>query len=174
MVYWTCHWNCNGCPYQIEERYDVMLNELISFIGVHSFFILLLYAVLFDTILGALRAVKEHKFNSCVGIDGAIRKVAMLFSVMFLMFIDSIVQIDFLFMIPQEYLQYIGIERLGICEIFCILFILYEAVSILKNMALCGLPVPAKAKKFLVKFLDDMTEELPEEVTEELREAEGE
>ena len=145
-----------------------MFNELIIFIGKHSFFIILLYAVLMDTILGVLRAVKEHKFNSCVGIDGAIRKVAMLFSVMFLMFIDSIVKIDFLFMIPQEYLQCIGIERMGICELFCLLFVLYEIVSILKNMTLCGLPVPAKLKGFIQKFLDDMTEELPEEVSESL------
>ena len=145
-----------------------MIGELILFIGKHSFFIILLYSVLMDTILGVLRAVKEHKFNSCVGIDGAIRKVAMLFSVMFLMFIDSMVQIDFLFMIPQEYLQWIGIERMGACELFCILFILYEIVSILKNMTLCGLPVPARLKGFIQRFLDDMTEELPEEVSENL------
>ncbi len=145
-----------------------MFNELIIFIGKHSFFIILLYAVLMDTILGVLRAVKEHKFNSCVGIDGAIRKVAMLFSVMFLMFIDSIVKIDFLFMIPQEYLQWIGIARMGICELFCLLFVLYEIVSILKNMTLCGLPVPARLKGFIQKFLDDMTEELPQEVSETL------
>ena len=145
-----------------------MFSELITFIGRHSFFIILLYAVLMDTFLGVLRAIKEHKFNSCVGIDGAIRKVAMLFSVMFLMFIDSIVQIDFLFMIPQQYLQWIGITRMGVCELFCLLFVLYEIVSILKNMTLCGLPVPAKLKGFIQKFLDDMTEELPEEVAEEL------
>ena len=151
-----------------------MFNDLTLFIGKHSFFIILLYAVLMDTILGVLRAIKEHKFNSCVGIDGAIRKVAMMFSVLFLMVIDSLVQIDFLFMIPEEYLQYIGIERLGVCEIFCILYILYEAVSILKNMTLCGLPIPAKIKRFLQKFLDDMTEELPEEVSENLHRIEGE
>ena len=150
----------------------MMLNELVLFIGTHSFFVLLLYAVLLDTILGVLRAVREHKFNSCVGIDGAIRKVAMLLSVMFLMFIDSLVKIDFLFMIPQEYLQYLGISRMGVCEMFCLLFILYEIVSILKNMTLCGLPVPAKLKTFIQKFLDDMTEELPEEVAEKLREGE--
>ena len=145
-----------------------MFNELILFIGKHSFFVILLYAVLMDTILGVLRAVKEHKFNSCVGIDGAIRKVAMLFSVMFLMFIDSIVKIDFLFMIPQEYLQWIGISRMGVCELFCLLFVLYEIVSILKNMTLCGLPVPARLKGFIQKFLDDMTEELPQEVSKNL------
>ena len=150
-----------------------VFNDLMLFLGKHSFFQILLYTVLMDTILGVLRAIKEHKFNSCVGIDGAIRKVAMLFSVMFLMVIDSMVQINFLFIIPEKYLQYIGIERLGVCEVFCILYILYEAVSILKNMALCGLPIPTKVKKFLVNFLDDMTDELPEEASKNLNALEG-
>lgn len=148
------------------------MGELITFFEAHLFFILLLYAVLLDTVLGVLRAIKEHKFNSCVGIDGAIRKVAMILSVVFLMVIDASVKIDFLFMIPKEYLQYIGLERLGICELFCILYILYEAISILKNMTLCGLPVPTKIKKWIQKFLDDMTDELPEEVVEVLHESE--
>ena len=152
------------------------MEKLILMIESHSFFVILLYAVIMDTVLGVLRAIKEHKFNSCVGIDGAIRKVAMLFSILLLMFVDSIVNIDFLFMIPQEYLQYIGITKMGICELFCLLFILYEIVSILKNMTLCGLPVPTKVKQFIQKFLDDMTEELPEEVAAELhtQEIEGE
>ena len=141
-----------------------MFNELIVFIGKHSFFIILLYAVLMDTVLGVLRAWKERKFNSCVGIDGAIRKIAMLFSVLFLMLINSIVKIDFLFMIPQEYLEYLGITRMGICELFCLLFISCEIVSILKNMRLCGLPVPAKLNGFIETFLTNMTEELPEDL----------
>lgn len=149
-----------------------MLNEILTMIGGHSFFIILLYAVLLDTLLGVLRAIREHKFNSCVGIDGAIRKVAMLLSVVFLMFVDAMVQIDFLFMVPEEYIQYIGISRMGICELFCLLYILYEIVSILKNMTLCGLPVPSKLKMFIQKFLDNMTDELPEEVTDELHETE--
>ena len=148
------------------------MTEIITFFEAHLFFKLLLYAVLLDTLLGVLRAIKEHKFNSCVGIDGAIRKVAMILSVVFLMIIDASVKIDFLFMIPKEYLQYIGLERLGICELFCILFILYECISILKNMTLCGLPIPTKIKRWLQKFLDDMTDELPEEVAEELHEVE--
>lgn len=144
------------------------MTEIITMIEAHLLFALLLHAVLLDTVLGVLRAIKEHKFNSCVGIDGAIRKVAMLFSVLLLMFIDSMVNMDFLFMIPKEYLQIIGINKLGICELFCLLFILYEVVSILKNMTLCGLPVPAKIKTFVQTFLDNMTDELPEEVVEEI------
>ena len=146
------------------------MSVLIAFFESHLFFILLLYAVLLDTLLGVLRAIKEHKFNSCVGIDGAIRKVAMILSVVFLMIIDASVKIDFLFMVPTEYLQYIGLERLGICELFCILFIMYECISILKNMTLCGLPVPTKIKRWIQKFLDDMTDELPEEIAEVLHE----
>lgn len=161
-----------------DEREEEKMEYVLTMIEAHLFFVILLYAVILDTVLGVLRAIKEHKFNSCVGIDGAIRKVAMLFSVLFLIFVDSMVNIDFLFMIPEEYLQYIGISKMGICELFCLLFILYEIVSILKNMTLCGLPVPAKIKHLIQKFLDDMTEELPEEVVEELHEkqnaAEGE
>lgn len=150
------------------------MQEIMTLFEAHSFLTVLLIAVLMDTVLGVLRAVKEHKFNSCVGIDGAIRKVAMLFCVIVLVFIDHIVKLDLLFMIPEQYLNYIGISRLGICELFCLLFILYEIVSILKNMTLCGLPVPAKIKNFIQKFLDDMTDELPEGVTEEIHKTEGE
>ena len=165
---------CNSvwCFFYLKEREEKLRAELITFFESHLFFILLLYAVLLDTVLGVLRAIKEHKFNSCVGIDGAIRKAAMLLSVVFLMVVDASVKIDFLFMIPTEYLQYIGLERLGICELFCILYILYETISILKNMTLCGLPVPMKIKRWIQKFLDDMTDELPEEVVEVLHESE--
>ena len=165
---------CNSvwCFFYLKEREEKLRAELITYFESHLFFILLLYAVLLDTILGVLRAIKEHKFNSCVGIDGAIRKAAMLLSVVFLMVVDASVKIDFLFMIPTEYLQYIGLERLGICELFCILYILYETISILKNMTLCGLPVPMKIKRWIQKFLDDMTDELPEEVVEVLHESE--
>jgi toxin secretion/phage lysis holin len=152
-----------------------MIENIIEFFSKHLFFEILIYAILMDTFLGVLRAIKEHKFNSCVGIDGMIRKVAMLFSVLFLIIIDSITQIDFLFMIPDEFLQYIGLDRLGICSLFCLMFILFESISILKNMTLCGLPIPNKLKDFIQRFLDNMTEELPKEVTSSIhKESKGE
>ena len=76
---------------------------------------------------------------------------------------DVIMHINMLGVVPEKYIQIMGIQTLGICEFFCLLFILYEAVSILKNMTLCGLPVPARIKKWIQKFLEDMTEELPED-----------
>lgn len=143
-----------------------MMETTLELLGSNSFIRVLLIAVALDTILGVLRAIKEHKFNSCAGIDGAIRKAAMLLSVCLLMVADVIMHINVLCMVPETYIQILGIQKLGICEFFSLLFILYETVSILKNMTLCGLPVPAKIKKWVQKFLEDMTEELPEEVAE--------
>ena len=146
-----------------------MMEKILLLLSSNSFIRILLIAVTLDTLLGVLRAIKEHKFNSCVGIDGAIRKAAMLVSICLLMAIDVIMHINIVGMIPEQYIQVIGIQKLGICEFFCLLFILYEAVSILKNMTLCGLPVPKKIKKWVQKFLEDMTEELPEDAVEELK-----
>ena len=143
-----------------------MMERIVTLLANNSFVKILLIAVALDTMLGVLRAIKEHKFNSCVGIDGAIRKAAMLMSVCLLMAVDVIMRINVLFMIPEAYIKVLGVDKLGICEFFCLLFILYELVSVLKNMTLCGLPVPTKVKKWIQKFLEDMTEELPEEVIE--------
>lgn len=140
-----------------------MFDKVVILLASNSFIKIMAIAICLDTILGVLRAIKEHKFNSSVGIDGAIRKVAMLLSAGALMTTDVIIHLNLLFMIPEEYIKYLGITKLGLCEFFCLLFILYESVSILKNMALCGLPIPARIRSWLTKFLDDMTAEMPEE-----------
>lgn len=147
---------------KIMEKYIMLLQD-------NSFVKVVLLSVVLDSILGVLRAVREHEFNSTVGINGAIRKAAMIISVAALMVFDMITHFDMLFMIPEKYVSVIGINKLGTCEFFCLLFSLYEIVSILKNMVLCGLPIPSKLKGMVEKFLNEMTEELPKgvEVTKE-------
>ena len=129
----------------------------------NNLFILVVAIVIFmDTFLGVLRAIKQRKFNSCFGIDGGIRKVAMLGCIAFLAALDMCVTFNLAFMIPKEWLSVLGVDKIGLCEFFCILFILYEAVSISKNMLLCGLPVPTKLKNWIENFLNIMTDELPD------------
>ena len=146
------------------------MEKVILLLESHMYLRLLLYTVVLDTVLGVLRAIKEHKFNSCVGIDGAVRKAAMILSVVFMAYIDTILKFNLIGFIPKTYLQVLGLPAIGIHELFCLLFVLYETVSILKNMTLCGLPVPTKVKNWIQKFLDDMTDELPEEAAEKLHE----
>lgn len=141
----------------------MIMNDFFALFGSNSLIKLLLLAVVLDTILGVGRAIKYHKFNSSVGIDGAIRKVMMVVSAGVLMMADLIIHINLVGFVDEQYLQVIGLEKVGMCELFCLLFIVYEAVSILKNMLLCGLPIPGRIREWLLKFLDDMTAELPDD-----------
>ena len=135
-------------------------------------------AIVTDTIFGVLRAIKEKKFNSCVGINGAIRKVAMLFSIVAMVVIDYLVHVNLIAFIPKAAREAMNIESVGITEFFAILYIAYETVSILKNMVLCGLPVK-RVWEYVRKVLRRYTEELPaadqsEEEKEETAEEDAE
>lgn len=132
---------------------------------------LVVIAVVMDTLFGAGRALKQHKFNSSVGIDGAIRKISMLVSLVFLAVIDRLVHINLIGFIPEEARAYFpqSISTIGLAEFFGLLYLCYEVVSILKNMALCGLPVK-KLWEAVRKFLGKYTEELPDTVEQDARE----
>lgn len=122
---------------------------------------LVIIAVIIDTLFGVLRAIKDHKFNSCFGINGAIRKCGMIISIMLLVVVDYITNFNMIGFLPDEVRQYIG-NSIGISGFFAILYIAYEVVSILKNMALCGLPVK-KLWLYVKTFLSKYTDELPDD-----------
>lgn len=126
---------------------------------------LVVLAIVFDTIFGVLRAVREKKFNSCAGIDGAIRKVGMLISLVFMLAIDMLIKVNLIGFIPETVRNQLGLTSVGVAEFFALLYIAYEVVSIFKNMALCGLPVKkvwATVRTFLGKYTDELpdTDEL--------------
>ena len=54
------------------------ITEFIEAAAHNKIIQLVVLAIVCDTVFGVLRAIKEKKFNSCAGIDGAIRKVGML------------------------------------------------------------------------------------------------
>ena len=122
-------------------------------------FYLLITTILLDIFLGSLRAIKEKKWNSTVGINGTLRKIAMIGSSIFLIVIDSMLKIDVLFFIPKEITKTLKLNEVGIFELFGIMFTLYEITSILKNMVLCGLPIPKKIKIIVEKLLNNLTSE---------------
>ena len=123
----------------------------------------LLICVLLDTIFGVLRAIKQKKLNSNIGIDGLIRKFGMTISVVFFMLIDYIVKLNLIGFIPEDVRKTIGVEAVGISGLFLYLFILYEALSILKNMILCKIPIPKKLQKVLKELFQKYTNEIEKE-----------
>ena len=145
--------------YFYEEKEKTMGN-CIDLLQNNSFIKIVLLVVVLDTILGVLRAIKERKFNSNFGINGAIRKIAMIVCIVTLVALDMLLHINIVAFVPDQILNVIGIKKAGLSEFFSILFVLYEAVSIMKNMVLCELPVPKRLQNTVEKFLVEMTEEV--------------
>lgn len=138
--------------------FNVILSKLIN----NKSMQILCVVIVLDLIFGILRAIKERKLNSCIGIDGMIRKVGMLITIIVLSVIDYLVNIDFIGFIPEGIKEILSIERVGITEVFNLLFIIFESLSILKNMVLCKMPIPVKLQKFLERVMKEFTEEIKE------------
>ena len=124
---------------------------------------LLLIFIIFDIVFGILRAIKERKLNSTIGIDGMIRKAGMILSDCFLFIIDRIIDLNFVGFVPEEILSFLNLKFVGIGDLFNILFIIFESLSVLKNMYRCKLPIPKKLEKAIEKLLTEFTEEVKKE-----------
>lgn len=128
---------------------------------------LLLLIIVMDIVFGVIRAIKERKVNSTIGIDGMIRKVAMITAMLFLIEIDLLIPIDLIGFIPEPVKDYLNFDRVGIDSLFSILFITFESLSVLKNMIKCELPIPQKLQDFLEKIMSEYTDELKNNESEE-------
>lgn len=138
----------------MKEYYEIMIHNK----GVQ----LLVIFIVLDVIFGVLRAIKEGKLNSTIGIDGIIRKVGMIITICVCILIDIIVQVDLIGFIPENVKNVLGLSKIGVSMIFNILYIIFEILSIFKNMYRCKLPLPKKLKTFLEKMLKEFTSEIKE------------
>lgn len=116
--------------------------------------------IILDTLFGVLRSIKQHKTNSTIGIDGLIRKCAIMFTIVGCVVLDSIVNINVISFIPEEIKESLNITKIGTSEMFGFLYCIFELLSIFKNMYKIGLPLPIKLKNFLEKILKEFTEEV--------------
>lgn len=144
---------------------EMKIMEFINMAAHSRVMEMVVLVIVFDTVFGVMRAVKEKKFNSCAGIDGAIRKVGMLISLVFMLAVDMMIKVNLIGFIPEAVRSQLGLNSVGVAEFFGLLYIAYEVVSIFKNMALCGLPVK-KVWSAVRAFLSKYTDELPD--TDEL------
>lgn len=121
---------------------------------------LLIILIALDVIFGILRSIRERVSNSCIGIDGIIRKFGMIISIIFFIIINDMINLNLIGFIPKDVLTYFPIDRVGIGELFNIIYICFEFLSILKNMYRCKLPIPKKLNDVLEKILKEFTTEL--------------
>ncbi len=138
----------------MKEYYEIMVHNK----GVQ----LLIIFIVLDVIFGVLRSIRERKLNSTIGIDGIIRKVGMIITISVSILVDMIVRVDLIAFIPENVKDALGLSKIGVSMIFNILYIIFEILSIFKNMYRCKLPLPKKLKVFLEKMLKEFTSEIKE------------
>lgn len=63
---------------------------------------------------------KRRNLTAAAGIDGAIRKVGMLISLVFMLAIDVLIKINLIGFIPEQVRTYLGLDTVGVAEFFCI------------------------------------------------------
>lgn len=138
----------------MKEYYEIMVHN--KGVQLLSIFIML------DVIFGVLRAIRERKLNSTIGIDGIIRKVGMIITICVSILVDMVISVDLIGFIPENVKNVLGLSKIGVSMIFNILYIIFEILSIFKNMYRCKLPLPKKLKVFLEKMLKEFTSEIKE------------
>lgn len=87
----------------------------------------------------------------------------MVISIIFFALIDFILEFNLIAFIPETIREFINIKSIGIADLFNILYIVFEILSIFKNMIKCKLPIPRKLQAWLEKILNEFTTELKEE-----------
>ena len=135
------------------------MNEIIKMISNSKSVKILIVCIILDVIFGILRALKEKKINSCIGIDGIIRKVGMILSIAFCFIIDYISHFNLIGFLPDSLTESLHLGQCGLAFIFNSLYIVFEGLSILKNMIKCKMPIPKKLQEYLEKLLYEFTNE---------------
>lgn len=120
---------------------------------------LLIIFITVDVIFGILRSIKEHAIASTIGIDGIIRKVGMIVSILVCLLLDYMIEVNLIGFIPNEIIEILPIKKVGIATLFNILYIAFEILSIFKNMIRCELPIPKKLQIYLERILKEFTNE---------------
>lgn len=131
----------------------------------HKTIIIVAFVIVFDLVLGCLRAVKEHRINSTIGIDGAVRKATMIVCLIFLVAFDYFVGLNIIGWLPESIISIfssIGAKTIVISDVVALMFIVFELLSVIKNWTLIGLPmfkgVNDKLTDFLVTFTDETSQ----------------
>lgn len=139
------------------------MNDYFHILVTNPLIKILMIVIVLDTIFGILRAIKEKVVNSSIGIDGIIRKIGMVIAIEFLIAIDVIINVNLIGFLPEDFRSFIHVESIGTADLFMYLFIVFEILSILKNMILCKLPIPKSFQLFLEKIMKEFTGEIKDE-----------
>ena len=114
---------------------------------------LVVFLMICDILSGIFKAIAQKRgINSTIGTNGLIRKAGVLLALLVFIVVDSLVELNFVSLIPSEVLDVFKLQQtcIGLSHVMLCFFGLFELVSLFENLGEIGVPLP----HFITKFIE--------------------
>ena len=114
---------------------------------------LVAFLMVCDILSGVFKAIaKKRGINSTIGTNGLIRKAGVLLALLVFIVVDSLVELNFVSLIPSEVLDVFKLQQtcIGLSHVMLGFFGLFELVSLFENLGEVGVPLP----QFIMKSIE--------------------
>ena len=114
---------------------------------------LVVFLMICDILSGIFKAIAQKRgINSTVGTNGLIRKAGVLLALLVFIVMDSLIELNFVTIIPSEILSVFKLEEahMGLSHVMLGFFGLFELVSLFENLGEVGVPLP----NFIMKSVE--------------------
>ena len=114
---------------------------------------LVAFLMICDILSGIFKAIAQKRgINSTVGTNGLIRKAGVLLALLVFIVMDSLIELNFVTLIPSDVLSVFKLEQthIGLSHVMLGFFGLFELVSLFENLGEVGVPLP----QFIMKSIE--------------------
>lgn len=114
---------------------------------------LVAFLMVCDILSGVFKAIAQKRgINSTVGTNGLIRKAGVLLALLIFIVMDSLIELNFVTLIPSEILSVFKLSQssIGLSHVMLGFFGLFELVSLFENLGEVGVPLP----NFIMKSVE--------------------
>ena len=114
---------------------------------------LVVFLMVCDILSGVFKAIAQKQgINSTIGTNGLIRKAGVLLALLVFIVVDSLVELNFVSLIPSEVLDVFKLQQtcIGLSHVMLGFFGLFELVSLFENLGEVGVPLP----QFIMKSIE--------------------
>ena len=129
---------------------EVFSHEIVVPVGGMT---LVVFLMICDILSGIFKAIAQKRgINSTVGTNGLIRKAGVLLALLVFIVMDSLIEFNFVTIIPSEILSVFKLEEahIGLSHVMLGFFGLFELVSLFENLGEVGVPLP----QFIMKSIE--------------------
>lgn len=129
---------------------EIFSHEIVVPVGGMT---LVAFLMICDILSGIFKAVAQKRgINSTVGTNGLIRKAGVLLALLVFIVMDSLIELNFVSLIPNEVLEVLNLQQsnIGLSHVMLGFFGLFELVSLFENLGEVGVPLP----NFIMKSVE--------------------